>query len=75
MIPTTIFSKSPEVMCRSRPRLRLLALEFCLRIRGRTISTGVDTDVNSMASSLPTESTLPDNWGTSGIFVSLEGMS
>jgi hypothetical protein len=54
-------------MCRSRPRLRVLAQESWRRILGRTISTGVDTDVNSSGSSLPIESTLPDSWGTSGM--------
>jgi hypothetical protein len=58
---TTIFSKSPEVICRSRPRLRLLAHESCRRILGRIISTGVESEVNSTASSSASESTLPDS--------------
>jgi len=65
IMETTIFSKSSEVMCRSRPRLRLLAHESCLRMRGRMMSTGADSDVKSTASSSGTESTLPDNWGRS----------
>ncbi len=34
------------------------------------MSTGSESVVNSMASSSTTESTLPDNWGTSGILCS-----
>lgn len=65
IMETTIFSKSSEVMCRSRPRLRLLAHESCRRIRGRMMSTGADSAVKSTASSSGTESTLPDSWGRS----------
>ena len=39
MISTTIFSRSLDVMCLSRPRLRLLAHESCRNIRGRAMSS------------------------------------
>jgi hypothetical protein len=74
IIVTTIFSKSPEVICRSRPLLRLLAQESCRCIWGRTISNGSDSAFNSRTSSSATESTLPDNCGTSGMHC-LSGMS
>ena len=55
---TIIFSKSSELMWRSR-LLRLLVDESMRRILGR-ISRGADTDVNSTASS-SSESTLPES--------------
>jgi hypothetical protein len=61
IIVTTILERSSEVMCRSLPRLRLLAHESCLRILGRRISTGADSVVKSTASSSATESTLPES--------------
>jgi hypothetical protein len=61
MMDATIFSRWSEVMWRSRPRLRLLAHESCLRILGRRISMGADSEVKSTASSSATESTLPDS--------------
>lgn len=64
MISTTSFSKSLDVMCLSRPRLRLLAHESCRSIRGRTISSGAESDVNSTASS-SNESMLLESWGMS----------
>lgn len=53
---TTIFSKSSELMWRSR----LLAEESSRRILGR-ISRGADTEVNSGVSSSASESTLPES--------------
>jgi hypothetical protein len=70
---TIIFSKSSELMWRSR-LLRLLMEESWRRILGRAISRGAETEVNSTASSSASESTLPDSWGTSSSLLESVGM-